>query len=51
MSQLLAELHKSIDIVQREMEITKEDTNKIIFAEIASRWLPISLSEVNILSL
>ena len=38
MSQLLAELHKSIDIVQKEMEMTKEDTNKVIFAEIASRY-------------
>ena len=37
MSQLLAELHKSIVIVQKEMEMTKEDTNKVIFAEIASR--------------
>lgn len=37
MSQLLAELHKSIDILQKEMEMTKEDTNKVIFAEIASR--------------
>ena len=37
MSQLLAELHKSIDILQKETEMTKEDTNKIIFAEIASR--------------
>lgn len=36
-SQLLAELHKSIDIIQKEMEMTKEDTNKVIFAEIASR--------------
>jgi len=36
-SQLMTQLHKSVEIVQKEMDVTKEDINKVMFAEIASR--------------